>query len=88
MTAILNERRELLCALQQYEFALYDLQLYLDSHPNCMEAMRQYKKYKAMKKSAEEQFVRLYGPIVAEQSDTDNEWNWIQDPWPWEKEGN
>lgn len=84
----MNERHEMLCALQQYDFALYDLQLYLDSHPNCMEAMRQYKKYKAMKKNTEEQYIRMYGPIRAEQSDTDGQWNWIEDPWPWEREDN
>lgn len=84
----MNERRDLLCAIQKYSFALYDLQLYLDTHPNCTEAMQAFKKYKAMKQSAEEQYVRIYGPITPCQSDTESEWNWIQNPWPWEKEGN
>lgn len=84
----MNERHDLLCAIQKYSFALYDLQLYLDTHPNCTEAIQTFKKYKAMKLAAEEQFVRLYGPITACQSDMDNEWNWVQNPWPWEKEGN
>lgn len=84
----MNERRDLLCTIQKYAFALYDLQLYLDTHPKCIEAMQKFKKYKAMKQAAEEQFVRLYGPITAYQSDMDKEWNWVQNPWPWEKEGN
>lgn len=84
----MNERRDLLCTIQKYAFALYDLQLYLDTHPKCIEAMQKFKKYKAMKQAAEEQFVRLYGPITACQSDMDKEWNWVQNPWPWEKEGN
>ena len=50
--------------------------------------MKKYKKYKAPKQADLDKFVRLYGPVSAEQSDTENEWNWIQNPWPWEKEGN
>ncbi|MDE6020911.1 MAG: spore coat protein CotJB [Ruminococcus sp.] len=84
----MNERRELLCTLQQYDFALYDLQLYLDSHPECKEAMQKYKKYKAMRQNILEQYTRLYGPVRADQSDTNEKWNWVQNPWPWEKEGN
>ncbi len=84
----MNDRHELLCTIQQYDFALYDLQLYLNSHPKCAEAMRKYRKYKALRQAAEEQFIKLYGPITAEQSDTENKWNWIDDPWPWEKEAN
>lgn len=84
----MNERHELLCTIQQYDFVLYDLQLYLNSHPKCTEAMQKYRKYKALRKAAEEQYIKLYGPITAEQSDTENKWNWIDDPWPWEKEAN
>lgn len=84
----MNERRDLLCTIQQYDFALYELQLYLNTHPDCASAMRQYKKYKALKQAAVEQFVRLYGPLTAEQSDTENKWNWTENPWPWEKEAN
>ena len=84
----MNERKDWLRSIQQYDFALYELQLYLDTHPDCTAAMHQYRKYKAMKQAAVDQFVRLYGPIIAEQSDTENQWNWIQNPWPWEKEAN
>ncbi len=83
-----NDKKDLLCSIQQYDFAMYELQLYLDTHPNCPMAMQQYKKYRAMKQAAVEQYVRLYGPLQAEQSDTDGTWNWIENPWPWEKEAN
>lgn len=84
----MNERRELLRAVDQYSFAMYDLQLYLDTHPHSMEAMNRYRKYKALKKSAEEKYVRLYGPLKAEQAAVSDSWNWKDSPWPWEKEGN
>jgi spore coat protein JB len=84
----MHERISLLHAIQQYDFALYELQLYLDTHPSCTAAMKQYKKYQAMKQAAMEQYVRRYGPIVPEQADTETKWNWIGNPWPWEKEAN
>ncbi len=84
----MNNRSELLCELQKYDFTLYDLQLYLNSHPNCPDALKKYEKCKKMKEEVLSQYIKQYGPITAIQSDTETSWNWIDNPWPWEKEAN
>ena len=42
-----NSRQLLMREIQIYSFALKDIQLYLDTHPNCMKALAFFKKYKA-----------------------------------------
>ena len=66
----MREQELLLRSLQQCDFTLYELQLYLDTHPNCKRAMEKY------------------GPIRPSQSNTTERWNWVDAPWPWEKEAN
>ena len=80
-----NSRQLLMREIQIYSFALKDIQLYLDTHPNCMKALAFFKKYKALKKEAVEKYISLYGPLQYEQADDDSEWTWIKSPWPWER---
>ncbi|MCI5844964.1 MAG: spore coat protein CotJB [Oscillospiraceae bacterium] len=84
----MREREMLLQSIQQCDFVLYELQLYLDTHPNCKRAMEQYRKHLEMKKKAEKMYTEKYGPIQAYQSDTTERWNWTDAPWPWEQEAN
>ena len=84
----MNERSELLQKLQQYDFMLYDLQLYLNSHPSCPEGRAKYCKYRELRDEAAREYANACGPFRAEQADTDSVWNWIDNPWPWEKEAN
>ena len=42
-----NSKYELMCQIQQASFAAYDLQLYLDTHPDCKEALELYTKLNA-----------------------------------------
>lgn len=81
----MNEREKLLRRIQQYCFALKELNLYLDTHPNCRRALALFSKYRTMKHKAEEEYVRRYGPLTAEQSDDDEHWAWTDEPWPWER---
>ena len=84
----MREQELLLRSLQQCDFMLYELQLYLDTHPNCKRAMEQYRKHLEMKQKAEKMYVGKYGPIRPSQSNTTERWNWVDAPWPWEKEAN
>ena len=64
----MREQELLLRSLQQCDFTLYELQLYLDTHPNCKRAMEQYRKHLEMKRKAEKMYVEKYGPIRPSQS--------------------
>ena len=56
----MREQELLLRSLQQCDFTLYELQLYLDTHPNCKRAMEQYRKHLEMKQKAEKMYVEKY----------------------------
>lgn len=77
----------LLRAIQMYDFYLYELNLYLDTHPNDSQALALFKKYTTLKNAAYETYIEKYGPITADQS-SDDKFNWVDDPWPWERSAN
>ncbi|WP_173350828.1 spore coat protein CotJB [Ruminococcus flavefaciens] len=81
----MREREMLLRKIRQYDFTLKELNLYLDTHPNCRRALAMLAKYKELRSSAYEEFVRRFGPIVPEQNENTEHWDWIDDPWPWER---
>ncbi|MDE5556976.1 MAG: spore coat protein CotJB [Ruminococcus sp.] len=81
----MNERQMLLNKIQKYDFAIKELNLYLDTHPDCRRALTLFNKYNGLLKSAEEEFSRRFGPINPTQTNDSQHWSWIDDPWPWER---
>ncbi len=80
----MDERKMLFSRIQICDFVLYELNLYLDTHPDCQNALASYRKHQAMRKEAVEQYTAKYGPIRALDYNGGDHWNWIDDPWPWE----
>ncbi len=80
----MSEKDKLFRAIQMYDFALYEIKLYLDTHPNCRKGLDYFHKYNDLKKAAEEEYVNLYGPIVSSQVKSRDRWTWVNEPWPWE----
>lgn len=78
----------LMRAIQMYDFYLYELNLYLDTHPYDRQALDLFKKYNELRESAYEAYTSKYGPITADGSSTDKRFNWVDDPWPWERSAN
>lgn len=76
------------CAIQMYDFYLYELNLYLDTHPADKNALSLFKKYTELRNAAYEAYINKYGPITADQSSTNERFNWVDDPWPWERSAN
>lgn len=81
----MDERAMLMNKIKKYDFALKELNLYLDTHPDCRRALALFDKYRTVKKAAEEEYVSRFGPIVPEQNSNNEHWTWIDDPWPWER---
>lgn len=81
----MNEREELMMKIQKYDFTLKELNLYLDTHPNCRRALAMFNKYKKLKFDAEKEFADAYGPLTPIQNNSANHWHWVSDPWPWER---
>lgn len=82
------EKKQLLTAIQKYDFVLYELQLYLDTHPNCRNALHKWKHYLSLRQKAVDSYVKQFGPIRPDQTNDTAPWSWLEGPWPWEKEAN
>ena len=81
-----NDKSKLFAELQQVGFVLKDLNLYLDTHPNDAMALKYQRHYQALHKQLLEQYTTQYGPITANNVNTQNTWTWVEGPWPWEGE--
>lgn len=82
-----KSKQSLMREIQVYSFAVKDIHLYLDTHPNCIHALAYFHKYNDMFKNALAEYNRLYGPVNVEQVSSNSEWTWVKSPWPWERSG-
>ena len=68
-----------------YKFALYDLGLYLDSHPCDEKAMQLCQVYQARLHQLIDEYEQHYGKYVNTMADVQENWTeWVKDPWPWD----
>jgi spore coat protein JB len=79
-----GNRNELLSLIDQYSFMLDDICLYLDTHPNCPHGLSEYNKYKVLRMEAVRDYTDTYGPLCKYNADVYEDWNYINQPWPWE----
>lgn len=79
----MSEREALRRRIYALEFALWELHLFLDTHPNQCDAARKQEEYQARAAALREEYETKYGPI-GQMTDNTSRWAWITDPWPWE----
>lgn len=79
-----KSREQLMCIITEASFALDDVKLFLDTHPNDAEALEYYQMYREIRNEAMREYRDCYGPISAYDVETSNVWTWIDEPWPWE----
>lgn len=79
-------RRELMELINQSSFAVYEMLLYLDTHPDDMDAMAYFQKQSCIRRDAMQQYAQLYGPLTMDLVDDTrcDTWEWMMQPWPWE----
>ena len=72
--------------VQQYNFAVIELNLYLDVNPTDMEAISLLNNYKNVLGETVANYESKYGPLTVETTNINyNSWAWNNGPWPWEK---
>lgn len=79
-------REELLKKIQESDFVLYDVSLFLDTHPSNEAALEFFNEYQRIYTMAVADYEAQYGPLTAFDTDTVQGWTWVQGPWPWEME--
>lgn len=80
----MSEREELLNRVRMYDFALVDVTLYLDGHPEDKNALAYYQKNRKLLDEAKAAYEARFGPLSRKTSTNETKWDWISDPWPWE----
>ena len=81
-------RSELYRWVMALGFCAYDMLLYLDTHPDDMEAFQLFQQYAAMEKSAKAAYEKRFGPLMKSTAATEDTYRWLQDPWPWNYQQN
>ena len=70
--------------LQALSFAIQELALYLDTHRDDSEALELYRNYQRMYQECKAQYGDQRGPLNHRMVGTGEEYQWLDDPWPWE----
>ena len=78
------DKEMMLRRLSSIHFALVELNLFLDTHPENTEALKAFKSYEEKFKVLLKDYQARFGPIVARDSSDNTGWDWIKGPWPWE----
>ncbi|SNS75983.1 spore coat protein JB [Anaerovirgula multivorans] len=81
------ERKALMRKIQDVEFALVELQLYLDTHPFDQKALMDFNCYSQQLLMLKQQYDMAYGPLLQYGfSPSPYPWKWLDSPWPWEEQ--
>ena len=70
--------------LMAYDFVQLELNLYLDTHPHDQKALKEFQRIRKIAEELRKKYEAEFGPITASAIDCENEWTWINSPWPWE----
>ena len=79
----MNKRENAMRKLQSAKFVLMEWQLYLDTHPEDLEAIAAYKKAQTKYAVLLGEFEEQYGAVTAL---TAPGVAWFKNPWPWDSE--
>jgi spore coat protein JB len=82
----MDDQRVMLEQLRACDFAVYDLILFLDTHPSDENALKDFKLLSETCEKLMRQYEMKYGPLKAQHpaAATDTCWLWINNPWPWD----
>ncbi|MBY0757823.1 MULTISPECIES: spore coat protein CotJB [Sellimonas] len=84
-----SSRKDLLNHINTVSFAVNDIQLYLNTHPEDTEALAYFHEYKEKRVKALKEYATCYGPLTIDTVDASacDRWNWVNEPWPWQEGG-
>ncbi len=71
--------------IQKLSFAKTETELFLDTHPECTQALDYYRRTVNELDALRTEYQHKFGPIVAAESMGDR-WTWIDGAWPWQHE--
>ncbi len=79
-----KNREALMMKIMEIDFALNEMVLYLDTHPNSKNALALYHKYAEKSRELKKLYNEACGPLTSSDNLSEENWDWISGPWPWE----
>ena len=81
-----KSKEALMHTINEISFAVNDMTLYLDTHPEDKKAMEFLRCKLQERIEAMKEYARYYGPLTIDTVDENGScfWNWVMQPWPWE----
>ncbi len=80
----MSEQKQLMNQLTSISFAMDDTVLFLDTHPDCQEAMEHYRKLRKMRSEVLHTYETKFEPISKYDVHGSGCFQWLNSPWPWE----
>ena len=79
------EYYQMLEEIQANDFVALELNLYLNTHPNDFEAIKQFNDVSLKSMEMKVEFEKHFGPLMNfGRSFSNYPWNWKDAPWPWQ----
>ncbi len=79
----MTEREALMRRIATCDFAITELKMFLDTHPDDLEAIRKCNEYQRQSVALRRLYESQFGPIAAPNENAKG-WAWISNPWPWD----
>jgi spore coat protein JB len=80
----MNEKDLLLRKIKSVDFVIWELHIFLDTHPNNTDALALHEKYSKKRDVLVAEYEQKYGPLTMSSVTSDTKWQWVSDPWPWD----
>lgn len=78
----MTRRKQLLLRLSSVQFAVWELHLYLDTHPSDLTALAKHAEYQKKAAILREEYESEFGPLSPAVGEGVE---WLKNPWPWER---
>ena len=85
----MNDRSRMLRRIDAVDFAIDEMTLYLDTHPSDSRALKTLEQYRKRRAELIGEYESRFGPYILTSNDvTGSRWSWVDNPWPWDYQGN
>lgn len=78
-------KEDLFKLIQSTNFAIIELALFLDTHPDNQCALETYHDYHHTFLKAIDVYQKRFEPITIYGVNSNEHWTWGNEPWPWQK---
>lgn len=82
------DRTSLLKEIDEVSFAITDLTLYLDTHPECSNGIQYFNELAPKREQLLKQYAESFGPLtvdcIPKNGGLTDHFNWLDGPAPWE----